>query len=114
MMRNAMESEMNAANQLDQTAEQTIVRSRGPLIRPDGRLCIGKVAAPPRQEATSEQFYFWVPEDTLVEKTQIVTCESEIAGQWVTFYAVVDDVRRQSGKHSMSNEINEADGDLSF
>jgi hypothetical protein len=56
---------------------------------PDGRVCIGKVAAPPRQEATSEQFHFWVPEGALVEKTQIVTCESELAGRQITFYAIV-------------------------
>jgi DNA helicase HerA-like ATPase len=87
---------------------------RGPVTMLDGRVCIGKVAAPPRQEATSEQFHFWVPEGALVEKTQIVTCESELAGRQITFYAIVDEVRRQSGKNSMSHEVNEADGDLSY
>jgi uncharacterized protein len=87
---------------------------RGPVRRIGGRLCIGKVAAPPRQEATSGEFYFWVPPDALVEKTQLVTCESEIAGRRFTQYAIVDEVIRQSGKHNMGGEIGEADGDLDY
>lgn len=89
-------------------------RERGPVLKPDGRLCVGKVGAPPDKEATSEQFHFWVPDGALVERTQLVTCESEIAEQSFTFYALVDEVRRQSRKRSMSDEQGEADGDLRY
>src|SRR5207248_2051626 len=89
-------------------------RERGAVTKQSGRLCIGKVGAPPQQEATSQSFHFWVPQDCLVEKTQIVTCESKIAGQDFTFYGIVEEVHRQSRKRSMSGEIDEADGDLSY
>ena len=61
--------------------ENALPRSRGAITRADGRVCIGRVGAPVAQEATSECFTFWVPPDALVEKTQLVTCESRIAGQ---------------------------------
>ncbi len=51
--------------------------------------CIGRVASPPRLESTSEQFYFWVERDKLVEKTQIVRTQSTIGGRKYDFYAVV-------------------------
>ena len=94
--------------------EQSQNRSRGPVTRPDGRVCVGRVGAPPQHEATSERFYFWVPPDALVEKTQLVTCESEIAGRQFVFHAIVDEVSRQSGKKSMGSEVDEADGDLTY
>ncbi len=87
---------------------------RGPWTRADGRVVIGRVAAPPRQEATSGQFYFWVPPDALVERTQLVVAESEIVGRRYTFYAIVDEVFRASRKRSMGHEVDEADNDLSF
>jgi hypothetical protein len=87
---------------------------RGPLRLPDGREVIGRVGAPPRQEATSGRFFFWVPPDALVEKTQLVTCESVIAGRPFTFYAVVDEVYRASRKHNMGHEVDESDNDVSF
>src|SRR5262249_34869188 len=34
---------------------------------------LGKVAAPPNKESTSEVFYFWVETGKLCERTQIVT-----------------------------------------
>lgn len=78
----------------------------------NGRVCIGRVGAPPQKEATSTGFYFWIPRDHLVETTQIVTCESEIAGQTYDFHAIVTEVYRQSRKRSMSSEVDEADGDI--
>lgn len=86
----------------------------GAILLPDGRTCIGRVGAPPQQEATSAQFFFWVPPGVLVEKTQLVTCESEIAGDTYTFYAIVDEVRRRSRQRSMAGEVDEADNDLSY
>ncbi len=78
------------------------------------KTCIGRVGAPPQQEATSDSFCFWIPPDVLVEQTQIVTCESVIAGNSYTFYAIVDEVRRQSRKRNMGHEVDEADGDVSY
>ena len=79
-----------------------------------GKQCIGRVGAPPQQEATSDSFCFWIPPDVLVEQTQIVTCESVIAGQTYTFYAIVDEVRRQSRKRNMGHEVDESDGDVNY
>lgn len=78
------------------------------------RLCIGRVGAPQPQEATSDQFCFWIPPNVLVEKTQLVTCESVIAGKTYKFYAIVDEVRRQSRKRNMGHEVDEADGDVDY
>lgn len=89
-------------------------RQRGPLTRPDGRICIGRVGAPAQQEATSDKFFFWIPPDALVEKTQLITCESQIAGQQYIFYAIVEEVHRRSRKRDMGNEIDEGDGDLGY
>jgi hypothetical protein len=75
---------------------------------------IGRVGAPVQYEATGKQFHFWIREGVLAEETQIVTCYSNIAGQPYTFYAVIDDVRRQSRKKSMAAEIDEADGDITY
>lgn len=84
---------------------------RGVLIE-NGRICIGRVGAPPQHEATSRVFYFWVPPDALVETTQLVTCESEIGGRIFTFYAIVDEVHRCSRKRNMGHEVDEMDNDL--
>ncbi len=77
-----------------------------------GNACIGRVGAPPQKEATSTNFYFWIPPDGLVEKTQLITCKSNIATRNYTFYAIIDEVYRQSRKRSMGGEIDEADGDV--
>lgn len=77
-------------------------------------LCIGRVGAPPQKEATSTNFYFWLPPDTLVETTQLITCQSTLAGIPYTYHAIVNEVYRQSRKRSMGAEIDEADGDLNY
>lgn len=87
---------------------------RGPVTRPDGRVCIGRVGAPPRLEATSRQFSFWVPETVVVEETQIVVCESMIDQRVFTYYGVIGDVRRQSRMRDMGQEVDQADGDLNY
>ncbi|NWJ47043.1 MAG: ATP-binding protein [Chloroflexi bacterium] len=89
-------------------------KPRGPVTDGDGQICIGRVGAPPMNESTSDRFFFWIPPSTLVEKTQLVTCKSTIAGKLYTFYAIVDEVRRQSRQRSMSSEVDQADGDLSY
>ncbi len=86
-------------------------RQRGPVME-NGRQVIGKVASPPGQEATSRQFPFWVPDGVLVEVGQIVTVISEIAGQTITYQAMVDEVHRNSRRRGMGHEVDEADGDL--
>lgn len=94
--------------------DQHWARPRGAIHLQDGSLCIGRIGAPPQHEATSGQFAFWIPEDALVEDTQLVTCESEVAGQKFTYYAIIDSVRRRSREHSISDGPTEADGDLSY
>jgi hypothetical protein len=78
------------------------------------RTGIGRVGCPAGQEANSELFHFWVPSDSLVEKTQLVTCHSEIAGEKLAFYAIINEVYRSSRKRSMGQEFDEADGDLDY
>src|SRR5579859_934764 len=89
-------------------------QQRGPIVLPNGRICIGRVAAPPRFEATSRQYAFWVPELVLVEETQIVECESNIAGQTIVYFGVIQEVRRLSRTKDIGQDVDEADGDLSF
>jgi len=107
-------ADVPSADGADTAASGAAAPRRGPLRLPNGREVIGRVGAPPRQEATSGRFFFWVPPDALVEKTQLVTCESVIAGRRFIFYAVVDEVYRTSRKHSMGHEVDESDNDLSF
>src|SRR5437016_2329860 len=78
------------------------------------RVCVGVVGSPQQHEATSKQFCFWVVRDVLVEETQLVVCESTIAGQQYTFYGIVDEVRRRSRQRSMDNEIDQADGEPDY
>lgn len=89
-------------------------RQRGQVTLSDNRICIGRIGAPPQQEATSSQFAFWVPAEAIVEDTQLVTCESEIAGKRYTYYAIIDSVRRRSRERDMSSGATEADGDLTY
>jgi DNA helicase HerA-like ATPase len=75
---------------------------------------IGKVASPPRRESTSEQFHFWVPHGQLVEKTQIVRTESQIGNETIKFYAIVEEVYRQSRKRDIGEEFDTFDGDVTY
>ncbi len=88
--------------------------SRGPITRPGNRLCIGRVGAPAQHEATSNQFYFWVPPDALVERTQIVTCESTIAGQHFEYAALIDEVHHRGRERDMGGVVDGADSDLAW
>lgn len=73
---------------------------------------IGRVASPPQLESTSEEFYFWVQRDRLVEKTQLVRAESLINGQKIEFYGVIDEVHRRSRKRDIGEEFDVLDGDV--
>jgi DNA helicase HerA-like ATPase len=75
---------------------------------------IGKVGSPPRRESTSEEFYFWVAPDQLVEKSQIVRTQSEVAGQRLVFYGLVREVYRQSRQTDMAEEFDRHDGDVGY
>ncbi len=77
-------------------------------------ICLGVVGSPQGQEATSKQYCFWVARDVMVEETQLVVCESVIAGQSYTFYGVVEEVKRRSRKKNMDEEIDQADGDTDY
>jgi hypothetical protein len=77
---------------------------------PAGPPPVGRVAAPPNAEATSEHFHFWVPEDRLVEKTQLVHVESPTGGQDVHFYGLVTEVFRRSRRSDMLEESDRFDG----
>ncbi|HVB21684.1 MAG TPA: ATP-binding protein [Ktedonobacteraceae bacterium] len=95
-------------------SDDTSGNGNNPSLNGNSTPCIGRIGAPPQKEATSTGFYFWIPPDGLVEKTQIVTCQSTIAGAQYAYHAIVNEVYRQSRKRSMSNEIDEADGDINY
>lgn len=71
---------------------------------------IGRVGAPRGAEATTEQFYFWVPEDRLVEKTQLVYVDGPAGATSVRFYGLVTEVFRRSRRADMLEEADRFDG----
>ena len=71
---------------------------------------LGRVGAPQGAEATSEEFHFWVPDDQLVEKTQLIYLKSPTARQTVTFYGLVTEVFRRSRRANMLEETDRFDG----
>lgn len=77
---------------------------------PSSLIPIGRVGAPRGAEATTEQFYFWVPEDRLVEKTQLVYVESPAGPATVKFYGLVTEVFRRSRRSDMLEEADRFDG----
>lgn len=75
-----------------------------------GAAPLGRIAAPRANEATTEEFYFWVPEDRVVEKTQLVRVESRSGGGRVEFFGLVTEVFRRSRRDSMLEESDRFDG----
>lgn len=75
---------------------------------------IGKVASPPQRESTSDKFHFWARRGELIEKNQIVRANSQIGGQTIEFYALVEEVYRQSRKSSIGEEFDAFDGDIDY
>lgn len=77
------------------------------------RSVIGKVASPAGSESSSEEFTFWVPEGTIVEKTQIVQAVSDYAKNRIAFHAVVDEVFRRSRRKDVLEEADRFGSDAS-
>ena len=75
---------------------------------------IGRVASPPQLESTSDQFYFWVQRNKVVEKTQIVRVESQVDGKTYQYYGVIEEVNRRSRKKNIEEEFDFADGDVGY
>lgn len=73
-------------------------------------LPLGRVAAPPEHESTSGTFYFWVDRAQSVERTQIVTTSSTVAGRTVRFIGIVQEVYRRSRQKDIGEESARFDG----
>jgi hypothetical protein len=73
---------------------------------------VGRVASPQGREATSEAFTFWVPEGTLVEKTQLVYVDSIYGARSFRTYGLIEEVFRQSRRRSVAEERDRFDGRL--
>jgi hypothetical protein len=71
---------------------------------------LGRVGAPRAGEATTEEFYFWIPEDQVVEKTQLVRVRSRAGTIPVEFFGLVTEVFRRSRRDSMLEESDRYDG----
>jgi uncharacterized protein len=84
-----------------QTAPATQPTAATPLVRP-----LGRVGAPRGDEATSEEFTFWAPDDQTVEKTQLVRVETETGGTPLRLYGLVAEVTRRS---RLANMLEESD-----
>ncbi|MBA2680362.1 MAG: ATP-binding protein [Ktedonobacteraceae bacterium] len=78
------------------------------------RIYLGVVGSPQGQEATSQEFSFWVQRTILVEETQVVVCESTIAGRPYRFYGIINQVYRRSRKRNMDEEFDQSDGDIDY
>ncbi len=70
---------------------------------------LGRVAAPPNKESTSDFFYFWVERGKLVERGQIVTTRSNLGERTVEFIGLVEEVYRQSRQRDMGEEVDRFD-----
>jgi hypothetical protein len=75
---------------------------------------LGKVAAPPNKECTSEHFYFWVERERVAERTQIVLTECQLGDREapVKFIGLVEEVYRQSRQRDMGEEVDRHDGQV--
>jgi hypothetical protein len=94
------------------TAVPVLADLQGLDLQGDGRAGaerLGKVAAPPNKESTSEYFYFWVEKGKLCERTQIVTTSSQLGGRTVEFVGLVEEVYRQSRQRDMGEEVDRFD-----
>jgi uncharacterized protein len=86
---------MNEPGNTESLAPPADVTAAGPL---------GRVAAPPEYESTSGVFYFWVDRRRSVERTQIVTTSSSVAGRTVRFVGIVLEVYRRSRQKDIGEE----------
>ena len=106
---------MNEAN--DVAADMLQVDALAVLDAPgsgdSGADLLGRVAAPPNKESTSDFFYFWVERGKLVERGQIVTTTTRLGGRTVEFIGLVEEVYRQSRQRDMGEEIDRFDATTS-
>src|SRR5437867_1207592 len=72
---------------------------------------LGRVGAPRGDEATSEAFTFWAPDDQSVEKTQLVRVETETGGTPLRLFGLVAEVTRRSRQANMLEESDRYDND---
>lgn len=78
----------------------------------DEATLLGRVAAPPHKESTSDFFYFWVERGKLVERGQIVTTTSALGKKrTVEFIGLIEEVYRQSRQHDIGEEVDRFDAD---
>jgi hypothetical protein len=80
----------------------------------DAPVVLGKVAAPPHKESTSDEFYFWAGRGVVVEKTQIVYADCVLGDETVRFYGLVGEVFRQGRPGSIAEASDRHDGDLDY
>jgi len=77
-------------------------------------IVLGKVAAPPHKESTSDEFYFWAGRGVVVEKSAIVYADCILGGEPVRFYGLVSEVFRQGRPGSIAEASDRHDGDLDY
>lgn len=75
---------------------------------------VGRIAAPNRFEATSSEFYFWIKRGKTLEENQIVFSESNINGEKINFYALVDEIKYNDRRADMTEAYDLADGDVNY
>ena len=95
-------------------SDSVIVEATADPGPPPDAAALGKVAAPPHKESTSDHFFCWVQRDKLVERTQIVHTECQHGGRTepVTYVGLVEEVYRQSRQRDMGEEVDRFDGSL--
>ncbi len=91
-------------------SELTQPAPRPPSAGAAAAVPLGRVAAPPEHESTSGRFYFWVDRAQGVERTQIVTTSSRVAGRAVRFVGIVQEVYRRSRQRDIGEESARFDG----
>jgi hypothetical protein len=72
---------------------------------------LGRVGAPRGAEATSEEFSVWVPDDQIIEKTQLVRVETEAGSVPVRMYGLVSEVSRRSRRVDILEESDRYDNE---
>ena len=72
---------------------------------------LGRVGAPRGAEATSEEFSVWVPDDQIIEKTQLVRVETEAGAVSVRMFGLVSEVSRRSRRVDILEESDRYDNE---
>ena len=120
---NDLRPEVMLDDELHRNREKMQPRSAGPPLRPRPRRT--KARRPPPGPATSgpgqgyprgrgglaTQFSMWVPDDQIVEKTQLVRAETEMASTAVRIYGLVSEVSRRSRRADILEESDRYDND---